>query len=74
MRPLLIIGFVRSVHMGNVGSNHRRQNMSGRSQRWSPSFGQFGGLIKLFPVVVHAASLLLAVAGASPGNGVGSIV
>ena len=43
-------------------------------QRWSPLFGQFGGLIKLFPVVVHAASLLLAVAGASPGNGVGSIL
>lgn len=43
-------------------------------QRWSPSFGQFGGLIKLFPCVVHAASLLFAVAGASPGNGVGSIV
>ncbi len=43
-------------------------------QRWPPSFGQFGGLIKLFPGVAHAASLLLAVAGASPGNGVGSIV
>jgi hypothetical protein len=37
-------------------------------------FGQFGGLIKLFPGLVHAASLLLAVAGASPGNGVGSIL
>jgi hypothetical protein len=44
------------------------------SERWSPLFGQFGGLVELFPGVVHAASLLLAFAGASPGKGVGSIV
>lgn len=43
-------------------------------QRWSTLFGQFGGLIKLFPGVGHAAILLLAVAGASPGNGVGSVI
>jgi hypothetical protein len=43
-------------------------------QGWPPLFGRFGGLIKLFPGVVHAANLLLAVAGAGPGDGVGSTV
>ena len=35
---------------------------------WSRLIGQFGGLFKLFPGCIYAASLWLSIAGASPGN------
>ena len=36
--------------------------------RCSRLIGQFGGLVKLFPGCIYAASLLFSIAGASPGN------
>ena len=35
---------------------------------WSRLIGQFGGLFKLFPGCIYAASLLFSLAGASPGK------
>ena len=35
--------------------------------RWSRLIGQFGGLVKLFPGCIYAASLLFSIARASPG-------
>ena len=72
-RRATVVGVLRQVR-AHVQLTQFHHEVAGVIERWSPWFGQFGGLVKLFPGVVHAASLLLAVTGASPGNGIGSIV
>lgn len=41
MRPLLIIGFVRSVHMGNVGLNRAEKEWTMPPREWAMAKAQF---------------------------------
>ena len=58
------------VHSNSRGTFPRRAFASQFSAilSWSRLIGQFGGLFKLFPGCIYAASLWLSIAGASPGN------
>jgi hypothetical protein len=66
-----VLTYVGKVDMGF--SDKLLAQLHGRLEamelRWSPLFGQIGGLIKLFPGSFYAASLMDIVSGACPGYG-----
>ncbi len=65
--PFPVIAFIPHAQFRSLRAAGSFEKL--RTLRWSPSFGQVGGLIKLFPGSFYAASLMDIVSGACPGYG-----